>query len=50
MRQNGGKIHGAVGTGLTAPDFSFDYKKRINGLALYRMNRPEPDGNAVILE
>ena len=50
MGQDSGEIHGAVGKGLAPPDFGFDDKKPIDGLALYRMNRSEPDSNAVMLE
>ena len=35
MGQDSGKIHGAVGKGLAPPDFGFDDKKPIDGLALY---------------
>ena len=34
MGQDSGKIHGAVGKGLAPPDFGFDDKKPIDGLAL----------------
>ena len=34
VRQNGGKIHGAIREGLTAPNLRLGGKERVDGLAL----------------